>query len=130
MRPTNFLHGCRCPKCQISSSKGEQRIEKFLMQNKIEYVAQKKFKELLGTGGGKLSYDFYLPTHNFLIEYQGAQHKRCFDFFGGESRLKNQQIHDNRKREYAKSKNIKLLEIWYYENDKIETILENNLIKK
>lgn len=126
-KPNLFLNGCRCPKCQISTSKGEDKIENFLTQNNVEYISQKKFNELLGVGNRQLSYDFYLPKYNLLIEYQGIQHEKCFKFFGGKKRLIKQQEHDNRKRNYAKNNNIKLLEIWYYDFDNIEKILKNQL---
>lgn len=35
---------------------------------------QKEFDNLLGVKNGKLKFDFYLPTYNFLIEYQGEYH--------------------------------------------------------
>ena len=35
--------------------------------------------------------------------------------------------HDKRKREYAKDHNIKLLEIWYWDYDNIEEILNKEL---
>lgn len=40
---------------------------------------------------------------------------------------KKQQEHDRRKREYAKSHNIELLEIWYWDFDNIEEILDKRL---
>ncbi len=63
---------------------------------------------------------------NLFIEYQGEFH----DVSGGDYTRKNlnkQQEHDRRKREYAKLNNIDLLEIWYYDFDRIEEILSNKL---
>lgn len=51
--------------------------------------------------------------------------KKLLSFFGGEEQFKIQQEHDRRKREYAEKNNIKLLEIWYYDN--IEQILFKEL---
>ena len=48
-------------------------------------------------------------------------------FFGGEKQFEIQQEHDKRKQEYAKAHDIKLLEIWYYDNDNIEEILNKEL---
>ena len=76
-------------------------------------------------GGGKLSYDFYLPDYNLLIEYQGIQHKEPVIFFGGDKALRSQQARDRIKREYALSHNINLLEIWY--NEDIENKLSRTL---
>lgn len=67
-----------------------------------------------------------------LIEYQGIQHEKPIDFSGkGQDfslkSFKLQQEHDKRKREYAKEHNINLLEIWYWDFDNIENILDNTL---
>lgn len=80
-------------------------------------------------GYGKLSYDFWLINYNILIEYQGQFH----DGGAGEYtkiNLKKQQEHDRRKKEYAKNNNIELLEIWYWDFDKIEEILTNKILYK
>ena len=124
--PTNLLREHGCPKCLIYS-KGEDSIRKVLESYRIEYNAHKNFSDLIGLNGGLLSYDFYLPSYNLLIEFQGAQHEYSVEYFGGEKQFEQQIEHDRRKREYAKQHGIKLLEIWYYDYDKIEEILKNNL---
>lgn len=138
----------RCPECQYS--KGEERISKYLINkgfmkisqedfeqlvdkdkyNKDYFIPQMKFDGLVGIKGGLLSYDFYLPKYINCIEYQGEFH----DNDGGngtkymKSKFPKQLEHDRRKREYAQNNNIKLLEIWYYDFDKIEEILDSYLI--
>lgn len=116
----------RCPYCQVS--KGEQRIMDYLNGNNINYIYEKKFDGLIGLGNGLLSYDFYLPQCNLLIEYQGGFHdgnitgnyKYTFNF-------ERQQEHDRRKKEYAEKNNINLLEIWYWDYDNVEEILSKEL---
>ena len=96
---------------------------------------QKSFINLKGLGGRPLTYDFYIPQCNLLIEFQGKQHESPIRHFGGEKQFSTQQEHDKRKRKYAQQNNINLLEIWYYEIDNIKSILlqkiteitENNL---
>ena len=117
----SLVSGFGCPQCK--KSKGEQKIKKILDTNGILYVPQMKFDDLYGLGNRSLSYDFYLVNYNTLIEYQGGQHEKPVAYFGGEDQFKIQQEHDKRKREYAKEHNINLLEIWYYDYDKIEEIL-------
>jgi hypothetical protein len=65
-----------------------------------------------------------------LLEFQGVYHdwsvrnqtKRQYE---------KQKEHDKRKKEYALKNNYKILEIWYYEFNKIEEILLKELnIKK
>lgn len=118
----------KCLECTIS--KGERKIKEWLDKNNIDCIQQKEFNGLLGTGGGNLSYDFYLPNNNILIEFQGKQHEQ---FTKGFHRniygFKKQQEHDKRKKEYAINNNIDLLEIWYYDYDNIENILNKNILK-
>lgn len=114
-----------CPNC--NKSHGESRIKLYLDNNNISYKWQKCFKGLVGIGGGLLLYDFYIEQYNLLIEFQGKQHKQIVQYFGGKEQFKKQQEHDRRKRKYAKDHNINLLEIWYYDIDKIDNILEQTL---
>ncbi len=118
----------RCPICN-SSSRGEEKIQKFLNKHNIKYIKQKKFDNLFGIGYGLLSYDFYLPGYNVLIEFQGIQHEKPVDVFGGQTQFEKQQEHDKRKRDYAKHNNINLLEIWYYDIDNISNIISEYLKK-
>lgn len=125
VKPRNLLSGNGCPKC--THSKGEDKIECFLKNSNIVYISQKKFDDLVGLGGRKLSYDFYIPVSNLLVECQGLQHKKPINYFGGNESFVRQQEHDKRKREYAREHNIDLLEIWYYDYDNIEQILKDKL---
>lgn len=123
---TSLRYDFRCPSCEFS--KGEKRVEGYLISNNIKYQPQKKFNNLLGLGNGKLSYDFYLVDYNLLIEYQGQQHEKYIEgFHASVEAFHKQQEHDKRKKEYAKLNNINLLEIWYYDFDNIEEILSNKL---
>jgi hypothetical protein len=110
-----------CPRCH--QSKGEDKILEWLLKNNISYIPQKEFKDLIGLGKGNLSYDFYLPKYNLLIEYQGEFHDGSAGKYS-RTNIKKQQEHDRRKKQYTKDNNIKLLEIWYWDYDNIEKILE------
>lgn len=120
----NRNNGTGCPEC--NESHGEKRCRVYFNFNNILYILQKTFDGLIGLGGKLLSYDFYLPKYNLLIEYQGGQHEK---FTKGIHQTKKdferQQEHDKRKREYAKKNNINLLEIWYWDFDKVEKILDS-----
>ena len=120
----NVSNGQWCPQC--ASSKGEKRITKWLRLNNIDFIPQKTYSNLFGLGWGNLSYDFYLPDYNLLIEYQGRYHDGSVSHQTEED-FDKQQEHDRRKREYAKDNNIELLEIWYWDFDNIEEILKNEL---
>lgn len=118
--------GVFCREC--NSSQLEIRTKDILIKYNVKYNIQVEYNGLIGLGNGNLSYDFYLPTYNLLIECQGEQHER---FVKGLHKTKKdfekQLEHDKRKREYAKKNNIDLLEIWYYDVDNIENILIEKL---
>lgn len=114
----------KCKNCNFS--KGEQRIKEWLIDNNIKFEQQKTFKYLIGAGNGLLSYDFYLPQYNLLIEYQGKQHEKFVErFHKSEEDFIIQKEHDRRKKKYTKDNNIELLEIWYYDYENIEKVLDN-----
>ena len=122
VRSSALLHGYT-KSCGCMKSHGEFYISTYLLSNSINFEKQKKFSDLLGVGGGNLSYDFYLPNHNMLIECQGEQHERPIEYFGGEEQFAIQQEHDRRKREYAKDNGYRLLEISYKDYNNIDNIL-------
>ena len=109
-----------CPKCNCT--KGENRIIKFLEDNNIDFVYQKKFDDLKNIN--YLFYDFYIPKSNTLIEYDGEFH--YIDIFEDGS-FKGGKIRDSLKDEYAKKNSIKLIRIPYWDFDNIETILQSQL---
>lgn len=128
--PANLLNGHGCPMC--NESKGEKKIYSYLIDNGISFERQKKYEGLVGVNDGYLSYDFYLPNQNLLIEYQGIQHNRPTDFKGKGSVYSNwcfsvQKEHDERKSNYARENGINLLEIWYTDFDNIFAILDKSI---
>lgn len=132
--PCNLIYGniTGCPHCQ-EYSKGETAIRNFLTNNNIDFILHHTFVGLNGCGNKPLSYDFYLPEFNILVEFQGIQHEKPIKFSKSitdvevKKIFKRQQEHDRRKQEYAKLYNIKLLEIWYYDVDNINQILNKEL---
>ena len=107
----------KCPTCKESS--GEKMTREYLNKYNVQYVPQKKFKELKDIK--QLSYDFYLPKYNTLIEYQGKQHYKSINIKGlGMTNLKKQQYHDKLKRDYALNNGIYLLQIPYKVNSTIK----------
>ena len=120
-----------CPICNASA--GERKNQYYLNKQNIQYEHPKKFSGLVGIGGNLLSYDFYLPKFNLLIEYQGEQHERPWiDGRVSDEEayilFEKQKEHDKRKKEYANKNGYNSLEIWYYDFDNIENIL-NKILK-
>lgn len=121
-----FHAGQRCGLCQ--NSKGELKIKEILNKFNIEYKKQIKFDDLLGLGSKKLSYDFYLPDYNMLIEFQGRQHEKYIKgFHKNKDEFKKQLEHDRRKFKYAMDNKIDILYLYHWEYDEIEYILKYEL---
>ena len=121
--PNSFLNGKGCPKCNMSS--GETRILGFLEELKIDYKPQKKFEECKDKQ--ELPFDFYLPEHNLCIEFDGKQHYKPVDFFGGDKKFKDRKRKDKIKTKFCKDNNIELLRIPYWEQNNIRSILDDML---
>lgn len=110
--PNSFIQGHRCPYC--NSPKGETIISRILDTLNINYEYQKTFDDLKDVQ--PLSYDFYVQDQRLLIEYQGEQHYRPVDLWGGEEQFKVRQKHDKMKADYAKYHNYNLIAIPYTED--------------
>lgn len=108
----HHLRGVGCPICK--NSKGEKLIEEFLINNNIEYIRQKTFNECFYIA--LLRFDFYLPSYNICIEYNGLQHYKPIDYFGGVEKYNLNKQRFNIKKEFCAKNNIKLITIRYNEN--------------
>lgn len=115
-------HGC----LQCNKSKLEKETAQILNKFNIKYEQEYNKFGIIGTGGGLLRFDFYLPDYNTIIECQGIQHYDENKWYDKKSSLITQK-HDKIKRKYAKKNNIKLIEIPYTDFDNIDKILINNL---
>lgn len=116
-KANSHLNGCGCPSCR--QSKGELKITKFLIENKIKFTPQKRFKDCINIK--PLPFDFYLPEYNLCIEYDGIQHyKRMY-----KTNLENIMLNDKIKTEYCSGQDEKpkLIRISYIDFNNIENIL-------
>ena len=77
----------------------------------------------MGIRGSPLRFDFYLPEYNTVIEYDGEQHFKPVERFGGEKAFKTVQLHDNTKTKYCEDNDIRLLRISYKDKNNIQEIL-------
>ena len=108
----------------------EAKIMMILKKYNIEHKFQHWYKDLIGLGGGHLKYDFYIPSKNLLIEYDGAQHYGKLNLGKHTLTIKEYEklkVHDKLKNEYAEKNNIDLLRIPYWEHKNIKHILGKKL---
>lgn len=110
--PKNFIEGRGCPKCNRMVSKGEREVEAFLTERCIEFMREWPIE----VEGRVLRIDFYIPDISLGIEYNGIQHYEPVEFFGGESKFRQQQYNDSIKAKYCGDNNIDLIVIRYDEN--------------
>ena len=119
IRPNDFVNsGSRCPNCVYS--RGEKAVADVLDSLSIEYSREHTFKYL-----GRKRYDFFIPSLNIAIEYDGEQHFEAVDYWGGEETLKRTQESDALKNDFCEYMGIDLLRIPYWEFDNIDEIVTN-----
>jgi protein-arginine kinase activator protein McsA len=126
--PKSHLIGGGCPNCK--SSRGESRIRQFLIKNNIDYIYNKSFGDCKNPKTDRrLRFDFFIPSSNLLIEFDGRQHfvEVSEEGFKRES-LADIQYRDNIKNEYASKNNIKLLRIPYWDIRRVPEILKEHII--
>lgn len=114
----SFTKSCGC----LGKSFGEHKIETILKENNISFLRDKKyFIDLIVSNGGIGRYDFILLNEKQepyrLIEFDGEQHFKETNYF--KRTLKENQIDDELKNQYAKEHNLPLVRIPYWEIDNI-----------
>ena len=122
-----------CPNCNGSylESKGILEIKEYLRNNNIIFEKEKTFKNCINpVSGYKLRFDIYIEHLDCCIEFDGIQHYKETEFFGGMDRLEQSKYRDNLKTKYCEENNIKLIRIKYNKVREIKKILDKELLKK
>ena len=104
---------CGC----INYSIGEQYIKDILISNNIDFKKEYKFEDFK-----QYRYDFAILINNKvvrLIEFDGTQHYEPVKLWDKTIEFSERQKRDQEKNEYAKSHNIPLVRIPYWERDHI-----------
>lgn len=116
-----------CPYCasERTQSIGAAKIEAVLVASSIVYEKEKRIDGCVHKRA--LPFDFYLTDYNTLIEFQGKQHYRPIEIFGGCEGYITQRYRDDLKRKFCHENGYKLLEIGYHQVDDIDDILRENL---
>lgn len=116
----------RCNVCSKKTSTKEFIISQKLDKLGIKYIEQYKFNDC--NYKRNLIFDFYIPSLNTCIEYDGEGHYEPFRFSKDKkamlNKLKETKIRDSIKTKYCKDNNIKLIRIPYFEFDNIDNILK------
>ena len=124
--PNSHLRGVGCPVCK--SSKGELCITNFLIKHEYVFIYQHKFSDCKRKYS--LPFDFYIPSLNVCIEYDGEFHYRTWANSTEPkhiNKLKQIKIADSIKTAYCKENGIRLIRIPFWDFNNINTILENIL---
>jgi len=110
-----------CPFCSIKLNVSETKmlgLIKDIFQNR-EILYRYKPKWLK-----RMELDVYVPSIKLGFEYQGMQHFKPIEFFGGEETFIEQVKRDKLKKELCEKHSVKLIEVYYDE------ILSHELIKE
>ena len=99
-------------------SKGLPKIgEGWISETELFYKLKDYFKdEIVQNHGkpkllGRQHVDIWFPKHKVGIEYQGLQHDKPIDFFGGEIAFLKNKERDKRKKSLFKKNNSTLIEV-------------------
>jgi len=114
-----------CPICK--SSKGEIEIINYLIKNNIIFESESIILNCKSIN--VLPFDFYLPEYNIYIEYDGIQHFKPINYFGGKKAFIELKKRDKIKSKYCHDNNIKLIRISYIDNieEKLKSLLAEAL---
>ena len=112
-----------CPICQTKKNILETKLFETIQQkfNNQKIVRNYHNYKLLG----RKEIDIYFPKLKIGIEYQGGQHFKPVDLFGGEEQFKKQLERDYEKIEQCKQNGIILLHFTY--DNKIKTNVSYNV---
>lgn len=106
-------------------SAGEFAIKGVLDAYNIPIEQERRFHDCRDQNA--LPFDFYIPSLNAAIEFDGIQHFQPIDLFGGQAGFEGTQRRDAIKTEYCAANGIRLLRIKYTDFALIPTLIENFL---
>lgn len=115
-----------CPICYYKKSHGEILIANELTKMGIPFKHECGFQDFPG-----YRFDFFLPTLNTVIEFDGRQHFQFIPYFHKtEENFYLRQQKDKDKNEYCLNNNLTLYRIPYYEEEDLPEILTQIFIEK
>lgn len=99
----------------ISETELYYKIKKSFLKEKVIHHASPSWL-------GKQHLDIYFPERKIAIEYQGEQHQRPIDYFGGEKAFKIQKERDERKKRLCDENKCKLF--YCYPEDDFQKLIK------
>jgi very-short-patch-repair endonuclease len=124
--PGNHIRGSGCKLCgDLLNSRGIQLIENWLKLKGLVYEREKTFDGFKSKKTKKqhFRFDFFVPGKNILIEFDGPQHFKPIEHWGGEPAFQALIENDKQKEEWAVKNGYLLLRIRFDELEKMEDIL-------
>jgi len=115
---------------QTKTSAGERLVASFLINAGVSFRREWEFSDCKNPKTGMhLRFDFYIPSQNTCIEFDGEQHFKYVPEFDGDNKTewKNRQYRDSIKDMYCQQSDIVLIRIRYDEKDKLPEILKSCL---
>lgn len=99
-------------------SKHEDFIYDYLSSLQIDFETEYRFDNCRNSNGShKLPFDFFIPSKNSIIEYDGIHHYEPVNGWGGLDKYNITKENDAIKNKYCKENDISLLRIPYTVND-------------
>ena len=114
MKPIYHTNGCECQYCAQKHHNSEQKlffeIKKIYNDSVYEYRNKSIF-------GSRISFDIFIPSLKTIIEYQGTQHFKPIDYFGGEKEFKKRIKTDKIKNNLCKKNEYNIFYFTFNKND-------------
>lgn len=126
---SDHVQSCGCmPRMHLS--RAHVMIDNYLKEHGVDYEKEYSFPDCKNKK--VLRFDFAIFCNDSIVgvcEYDGEQHFRSIDFFGGEKAFEEMKIRDKKKDDYCKKHNIPMLRLNYQmSDDEIISKLEENYI--
>lgn len=107
IKPCYHMKGAGCQKCNRTI--GESFITNKLEEMNLNFELQKTFDGCKNVN--LLKFDFFIPEFNLCIEFDGKQHFKPVEWFGGEKQFELSKTRDTIKGKFCAENGINLLRV-------------------
>jgi len=126
----------RCDRCTGLQSAGAKKVEEYLIAHGVPFTKEKTFSGCVSAAGKRLRFDYFLPSLNVCVEFDGRQHYEPMRFGSrqtgedAERALERLQENDRTKDLWCAEHGIQLIRIDYWDQKNISSILDSMLIPR